>query len=269
MTWSTQTPRHGAGASPELLNTLLESVTRWYMTNNLQQHLPSCLVSNASTPSVEPEHLLQSFSLTHDQRKLEVHSLILPSGQRAIIEHYLATVSPEFPLIPAEIESMLLKHENPLRWASANKSSTGAFAISIVFAISASLATRDLDPYLACISQRCVEEVHKISERPLSPGDAVEVTRWTCTALCALCLCELVGLTSGQLWDLLGRAAATVEDLREGYQLQGMKLDSDFHRLEHSLLKLDWYVSSCLLYSVLTLDLKLDCASFSTPCPLL
>ena len=231
----------GPGNSARLLERLLKSTVHWHIANNIQ--MPKRLLPNEPSQLIELQEFktTQSFSMTYDQRKLELHSLLPPSIQRAIIEHYLKTVSTEFTLLPAERESTLLMHENPLRWSSSNKNDPCAFATSIVFAISSALVARDLDPNLSSISMLCREDVRKISLRVESPGDPIETTRWTCTALCALALCELISPTSGQLWDLLGRAASTIEDLREGCQFRYPSLDGDFRRLEHSLLKLERY----------------------------
>jgi hypothetical protein len=135
----------------------------------------------------------------------------------------------------------LLTYENPLKWSNANKNDPSAFTISIVFAISTALVTRDLDPNLSSLSARCGEDVYNLSQRSVNPGDPIETTRWTCNALCALVLCELISPISGQLWDLLGRAASTLEYLREGYQLINMELDAAFKRLECLVLKLERY----------------------------
>lgn len=150
------------------------------------------------------------------------------STQRAIIEHYLKVVSPEYALLPAERESALLVHENPLKWSSANKDDADALALSIVFAVSSALITRDLDSSLSNLSMRCIEHVHKLSQTVTSAESRTEAIRWTCTFLCALALCELIIPTSGQLWDLLGRATSVIEDLREEYQLAHVNVDGAF-----------------------------------------
>lgn len=203
--------------------------------------LPQSLLIHEPSELIGPDTFkpLPSFSITHDQRKLELYSLVPPSTQRSIIEHYLKVVSPEYTLLSTEQESALVAYENPLRWSSSNGNNPDAFAISIVFAISTTLVTRDLDPHLSTISMRCVEDMHEVSQRAVSSGDPIELTRWTCTALCALALCERISPVSGQIWDLLGRAASTMEHLREGYQLRRLSLDGDFRRLERSLLKLE------------------------------
>lgn len=156
-----------------------------------------------------------------------------------MIQHYLNTVSPEYSLLSAEHESSLMVHENPMRWSSSNKEDPLASAMSVVFAVSSALVTRDLDPHMSPISVRCIDEVQKTTERTTSAGDPVATTSWRCMALCALALCEMINPASGQLWSILGRAISTIEDLREGYRLQSTDLDSNFRRLELLLLKLE------------------------------
>jgi len=145
----------------------------------------------------------------------------------------------EYPLLSGEQESSLLAHENPLRWSSSNKEDPVASALSIVFAVSSVLVTRDLDPHMSAISVRCIDEVHRISEGGGSTGDSVMTMSLKFTALCALALCEMINPISGQLWSILGRAISTIEDLREGYRLRSMDLGGDFRRLEYSILKLE------------------------------
>ena len=237
---SPRTAYLGLGNSAWLLEHLLKIVIRWHVANNVQ--IPERLLLDEPSQLTGNEAFkpLPSFTIMNDQRKLELQSLVPPSTQRAIIEQYLKTVSPEYALLSPEEESALLMHENPLKWSSSNGSITGAFAISIVFVISTALVVRDLDPNLSIISIRCAEEMQKLIQRSVSPRDPIEVTKQTCTALCALALCELTNPVSGQLWDLLGRAVSTMDHLREGYQLRCMSLDNDFRRLECAVLKLEW-----------------------------
>ncbi len=232
----------GPGNSARLLERLLKSTIYWHLANNLP--LPKRLLPDESSQLTELQHAatLSFFPVTMDQRRLELQSLVPPSTQRAIIEHYLRVVSVEYPLLTSEVTATLLVHENPLRWSSANKDNPGALALIIVFAISSTLIARDLDPTLSTISTRCITDMHKIAQMTKSQDDRMETIRWTCTALCALALCEMINPVSGQLCDFLGRACSTIEDLREEYQLQNIGLDDAFRRLELSLLKLERYV---------------------------
>lgn len=232
----------GPGNLARFLERLLKNAIYWHLASNLP--IPKRLLRDESSKSLEPQHLANSssFHVLLDQRKLELQSLLPPSTQRAIIEHYMKVISMEYPLLTDELESAVATHENPLRWSSANKDHPGALALSIVFAISSTLITRDLDSTLSSISIRCINDVQKIAQKLKSQETRMETIRWTCTALCALALCEAINPTSGQLWDLLGRACSTIEDLREEYQLQNMEVDDAFRRLERSLLKLERYV---------------------------
>jgi hypothetical protein len=138
-----------------------------------------------------------------------------------------------------ERESDLLIHENPLKWVSSNKNDPAAFSLNIVFAISTGIITRDLDFGLASVYMRSKETVQQIFLQDNTHSTDLTATRWTCTALCALALCELSCPTSGQLWDLLGRAGATMQDLREKLLFRNSNIDADFRRLERVVLKLE------------------------------
>lgn len=229
----------GPGSSARLLECTLKSLIQWHTAHNLQ--IPKRVLPDEPSPlmGISGFRTLQSFPMAYDQRKIELHSLVPLSTQRAIIEYYSKTVSPEYTLISAEQELALLVYENPLKWSSSNKSHPDAFAISIVFAISTALVARDLDPNVSGISLRCLDDMYKVSQEFTSPADPIEVTRWECTALCALALCELINPSSGVLWDLLGRATSILDHLREGYRLRHLSLDDAFRRLERSLIKLE------------------------------
>ena len=229
----------GPGNSARLIERLVNGAVHWHISNNVQ--IPKQLHSDVPTRTTDIQGLktMVTFPVVSDHRKLELSSFVPPSTQRAMIEHYLEIISPEFTFLPIEAESTLTLHENPLKWVSSNKGSPGAWAFNIVFAISAALITRDLEPNLSSVSMRCVEDVQKLSQSYLSLADPLENARWVCTAIFALALCELVVPTSGQLWELLGRAVTTLKELREGYKLRDRILDTDFDRLEHSILKLE------------------------------
>ncbi|EXJ75646.1 uncharacterized protein A1O5_00153 [Cladophialophora psammophila CBS 110553] len=230
----------GPGSSARLVQRFLTTSANWHITNNIQ--IPRHLLPNGQshlTGLQEPRVVVPSFPITNELRKVELHSLVPPSTQRAIIEHYLKIVAPEYTLLPVEQETALLIHENPLKWISSNRDHPAASSLTIVFAISTALITRDLDSNLANVSLRNKEDIQK-----LSLGDAASqappiATSWTCAALCALALIELICPTSGQLWDLLGRAASTMQDLQEGCLLRRSDLDADLRRLERALLKLE------------------------------
>jgi len=229
----------GPGNIPRFLERLLKTAVYWHLASHMP--IPERLLRDESSKISEPQYLttLPLFHVLLDQRKLELQSLVPPSTQRAIIEHYMKVVSEQYPFLTHELESVTAMHENPLRWASANKDHSGAMALSIVFAVASTLIARDLDSTLSGISTRCINDVQKIAQKERPQGTQLETIRWTCTALCALALCEAINPTSGQLWDLLGRACSTIEGLREAYQLQNKDLDDAFLRLECSLLKLE------------------------------
>ncbi|KAK4940315.1 hypothetical protein LTR10_019531 [Elasticomyces elasticus] len=228
----------GAGNSARFLDRLLKTAVQWHIARGIP--IPRCLLPDEmSFSSVVPRTTTPSFMTTYDQRRLELYSYVPPSTQRAMIEHYLNTVSLEYPLLSGEQDSSLLVHENPLRWSSSNKENPMASALSIVFAVASSLITRDLDSQMSAISLRCIDEVQRISEGRVSTGDALTTTGLKFTALCALALCEMINPGSGQLWSILGQAISTIEDLRQGYRLRTMDSDGDFRRWQFSILKLE------------------------------
>lgn len=232
---SSETAYIGPGSSARLLNRLATSMISWHLSNELT--IPERLLPVETSPSIDAQQ--PSFPIVQDQRRFELQSLVTPATQRTIIEHYVKIISPEYTLLPAERDTATLVHENPLRWGNSNKTHPDALALSIVFAVSTTLITRDLDSNLSSMSMRCQEDVQRIPQAVVSLEDSIEKMRWTCTALCALALCEMISQASGQLWDLLGRAISTLEDLREGYQQRSMEVDSNFLRLERALLKLE------------------------------
>lgn len=234
----------GPGCLPRLLERLLKNAIYWHLAGH--RPIPKRLLRDETSQSLVPGLSTNSpsFHIVTDQRKLELQSLVPPSTQRAIIDHYMKVVSVEYPLLPHEMQVIVMMHENPLRWSSANKDHHGSLALSVVFAISSTLITRDLDSSLSGISLRCIGDVQKIALKLRVQETRMETLRWTSIALCTLALCEAINPISGQLWDLLGRACSTIEDLREEYQLQNLGLDDAFVRLERSLLKLERYVST-------------------------
>lgn len=230
----------GPGSSARLLEHLLKATVHWHLSNDVR--IPERLLpdESAQLARLRDTKPLPSFSMTFDQRKHEIHTLVPPSTQRAIIEHYLKIVSPEYPLLTTAHESALLGYENPLRWSSAHKSDPKALALYIVLAVSTALITRDLDPSLFSLSIRCREDVQRLTERVSSTAEEqIDTLQWACTAFCALGLCELIAPTSGQFWDIMGKATSTFEQLRDGYHFQSGAPDLSFRRLEHSLLKLE------------------------------
>lgn len=229
----------GPGNSARLLEHSLKMAVDWHTANYVP--IPKrLLIGELSHSTRLPcSKGSQSFPATYDHRKVDLHSLLPPSTQRAIIEHFSRTVSPRYSLLPAEQESILLKYENPLKWSNSRRNDASTIALNIIFAISTALIARDVDHNLYPIADRCKEDLQKISHGDISLSDSLEQTRWTCSALCALAFCEVINPVSGQLWDYLGRAAATMEDLRDGYRLHDLHPDEDLRRLERSLAKLD------------------------------
>lgn len=234
----------GPGNSARLSERILKSIVRWHSVHNIP--LPKCVLPDTISHMMNTLDSVtqQSFPMVYDQRKIELHTLVPPSTQRAIIEHYLKTVSPEYELLFTERGSTYLTYENPLKWSSTNRNHPAGVEISIVFAISSALVSRDIDSSVSGISVYFREDLYSLSQRAVSPEDPIETTRLICAALCALALCEFISPTSSQLWDLLGRATSTIESLREGYHIRQLNLDKSFRQLERSILKLERQVLS-------------------------
>lgn len=206
-------------------------------------------------------------TILHDPRKeAELHTLVPLATQRALLEHYSAVCGVTSPcydsLLPAEQEAALLQRagsgsDNPLKWASANRGTAGAYATTVVFAVATALAARDLKiggdgGRMAALASRFRDDVQALvgveamkgpqdnadSEHPLN---SLERTRWTATALATLVLCEMIQPVTGQMWDLLGAAISVLNDLREGYYLRhrAPETDADFVRLERTVLRME------------------------------
>ncbi|KAH8895225.1 hypothetical protein GQ53DRAFT_641221 [Thozetella sp. PMI_491] len=228
----------GPGNCAILLEKVIKAITQLLLGQN--RRIPERLLTDEPRTGryqdISPTEL---FPTLQDQRKPELHNILPPSTQRALIEHYTNVVSPEYRLLPPGQEAALLALENPARWSSSNKDDSRACGISIIFAISTALVARDLDSNLSGASIRCREELVTFSENFLYEGDVVEDTKWRCRALSAMVLLETINPASGQLWELLGRATSTLKQLHEGYQLARPDLDDEFRDIEKSILKLD------------------------------
>lgn len=229
----------GPQNSVRLSQCFLKSLASSHTSKNipLPKHLSPSDAFN--TRILEEPSVVPSFPINNDVRKTELHSLVPPSTQRAIIDHYLKVIAPEYQLFPIEQGSPLFTQENPLKWLSSNRNDPAAFKLTIVFAISSTLITRDIDSNMASISSRSRDELQKLLIGDAAQQHQPEEARRVCTAVCASALCELVCPTSGQIWDLLGRAASLMEDLQESCRLRHSDLDLGLRNLEYALLKLE------------------------------
>ena len=214
--------------------------------------MPTRLIPERLPQMAAPRERDISILPLRDQRKLALHSMMPLSTQRALIQHYMKVVAPEYSLLPSELETSLLAHDNPLRWSSSNQDNPSAIAVGIAFATSASMVARDEQPTFSSVAVRCKEDLQSLSNGGLSIADPLEATRWTCIVLASLVLAslvlaslalyELITPTSYQVWDVLGAAVSVLEYLRQGYRSRRLSLDKEFQRLECSLLKLERYL---------------------------
>lgn len=185
-----------------------------------------------------------SFPVTSDSRKIELYTLVPPSTQRGIIEHYIEVVATQFTLLSTEHESRLKSMENPLKWVGSNKNDPFTYTLLIVFAISTTLIARDIDPNLASIASRTRFEIQRLS---INDHDTNIEKELACTILCTLALCEMITPTTGQFWDLLGRAASIMQDWQEASLFPTPDLNEDRRRLERVLLKLERYINHIVI----------------------
>lgn len=240
---SAQTSYLGPRTSASLVRNLLRSAINWHTARNID--LPPRIAA-IDTLNLSERPLVNNtapFALNPDQRKAELYTIIPPSTQRALVEHYMKVVSDQYPILPAEVETELAALENPLKWASSNKVSRTAQASTIVLAISAALVTRDLDPSLSGIAVRLEQDLERMSEGDGPLGDSIETPVWMVTALFAMAILEAVSPSSRHLWDRLGIAVSAMTNLRQNQNLASTYDHVWLDRLERSILKLERCVS--------------------------
>ncbi|KIV96491.1 hypothetical protein PV10_00353 [Exophiala mesophila] len=240
----------GSGSLARLLQHLLRSALAWHLTHGAI--IPPRLVPSEDKPllsSLDPrlEDLpALLLPVPSDQRKPrpELHTLLPRAVQRAIIDHYSRTVAPTFQFLPRGQVASLVQLENPLKWSSSNRDAPQAWALSIIFAVSTSLLSRDhASTAMATIATRCAEDLNKLSQIPISTTEPIDTTRWTCRAMCAVALCSLIDATPDRLWESLGRAVSAIESLRGRYKIENTEIDEPFWRLELTMLKLECFTS--------------------------
>lgn len=177
-----------------------------------------------------------SLAITADPRKIDLHSIVPPSTQRTIVEHYLSIVHPEFQLLGRKHEAELAACENPLKTHGLKKNDAIGLSLMVVFAISTTLLARDMDANLASVAFRCRAELQTYS---LGNADRLGQAKAAVAVSCALVVCEIASPTDGQFWDLLDRAASLLRDLQQEYVLSSVDKDEDYWRLNRILLKLE------------------------------
>ncbi|KAH8646260.1 hypothetical protein BX600DRAFT_158322, partial [Xylariales sp. PMI_506] len=232
----------GPGSAACLLARIIKASLRLHLEKDWP--IPKRLLPN-QTYRVEGLQELgsaSSFVVLHDQRKEELYSILPPSTQRALIKHYINVVSPEYPFLPTGEETTLLTLENPVKKAIPSKNDRANYMINIVFAISAALVARDLEPRLSGAAMRFREDMGILCRNISIPGNRLEENKWTCRALCTLVILDIINPVTGNVWELLGTAMSSLQELREGYQVAYSSLDADFWGIEYSILKLEWSI---------------------------
>ncbi|RDL41627.1 uncharacterized protein BP5553_01606 [Venustampulla echinocandica] len=233
----------GPGSSARMMQHLLKGIVEWHFTHKGPEFETTVTPLFNPSPSIDDHGPRQNFPVTLDHRKIELATTVTPSMQRAMVEHYLKVIQPEYPLLSPDQEASLLEKENPLRWSTTNAAHADGVALTAIFAISAALISRDIDPMLSTISTTYRESLRAVSQQGSTQANIQTLSRSIITA-CFSVICEIIGPTSnGATWGLLGRALASMVELRAEYRAQSQGLDADFHRLEYSLLKLEGSIS--------------------------
>lgn len=234
-----QTSYLGTRTSASLVRNLLCSAINRHAARNID--LPPRVAAIDTLNLSEGGYVNHTapFALNPDQRKAELYTVIPPSTQRALIEHYMGAVSAQYPILPIDVETELPALENPLKWASSNKATRMAQGTTVVLAISAVLVARDIDPALSGIAVRLEQDLDSMSEGDGSLGDSVESPIWMVTALFALAIIETVSTSSRRLWERLGLAVSAMADLRQKQNLGSVYDRVWLDRLDCSMLKLE------------------------------
>lgn len=234
----------GASSSARLLERLLKGAAQWHAIHKPQTSGYAISPLVALSASVEEISLPPTFPIVVDHRKLDFSSTIPPSTQRSLIGHYLKVVQSKYPLLSAEQEADFVEQENLLRWCMANPHHSEHLVVTAVIAISTALVARDLDSGLSGVARFYGESLQRLTYETLPSTEAlVRTSTRTVMALCFCAINELVNPVTGQIWELVGRALAGVEQLRYEYVITSMPSDDEFRRLEFSLLRLERYGS--------------------------
>jgi hypothetical protein len=184
-----------------------------------------------------------SFLLPPEWRDYRNLSTMPLSTQRSLMEHYWKVIQSKYPLLSREQEILLLERENPIKWSMEHTNHPDSLALTAIFAISMALVARDLDSNflsLAATARRSLELTAENIES--SSSNSIEAEKQRITVLCFSAILELVHPISGDIWEVVGRADAGMEQLRANLLALPMMVDDDFRRLEFSLLKIERYV---------------------------
>lgn len=228
----------GPGSSARLIQHLLKSAVEWHLTHKSPEFevtVKPLLSSFSSLDALRPSKTL----VILDYKMIELSSIVTPSTQRALVEHYFNVVQAEYPLLSPDQEIFFLEKENPLRWCAANPSHTDSMPFIAVLAISSALFARDFDSKLTTISVAC-KEYFRVSSTLDDTRQTIQTRHRSIMKGCFSTICEMVAPTAeGVTWYILGRALASMAELRDEYRAQLIAQDPEFHRLEYCLLKLD------------------------------
>lgn len=164
----------GPASTASLLRTLLKGASDWHMRFKPEtfDQTTKPLLQAASGRKNQQSSLL-SFPTKIHQQNLDVASIVPPTTQKALLNHYLKVVQPQYPLLSPAQELAILEHENALRWASSASNHADNLITAAVLAISCLLVARDLDPSLSVVSIMCKDLFETVSSRQEGPPNSI------------------------------------------------------------------------------------------------
>lgn len=222
----------GPGSTARLMERLMKQTAEWLIQIENSSPILSTLSKN-----IEYTSQISIFSLNIDHRKLDISSFIPPSTQRSLIRHYLKVVQTQYPLLSAEQEEFLIEQEAPLRYNSKQIGQMDRLAITAIFAISTALVARDIDSNMSGVVNYYDELLQRNAEQTFSHASRTTCSSGTVIALCFLAIKELVCPTNHQVWELVGRALASMEQYQNC--CSPSVLDTEYTRLKLCLAKLE------------------------------
>ncbi len=230
----------GPGNSAAVVKRLLTEIGSKHITSNSKTSEEAVAQFLSVAASEHDRKDSPSFPLYDDHRDLDLPAMIPPTTQNCLIEHYLTVVQPIFPLLSQRRQKSIIRHENPLQWSMENFGRPDANIIIAVLAISTSLVARDIDAKLLNVSDLTRSLLQRLEHGfVLADEMSIEASKQKITILCFQAIYEFVNPTSGQVWDIVGRALASLEQLRLNYHSGSTSLDDDYRRLELSFLILE------------------------------
>jgi hypothetical protein len=232
----------GSGSSAQLIDRLLRGTVEWHITNKSQKSAYTMAPLLSLAAAIDSDNGPSLF-LHLEERNCRSLSTVPLSTQRSLMEHYWKVIQSKYPLLSREQEILLLERENPLKWSMEHTTHPDSLALTAIFAISMALVARDLDSNFLSLASGARKSFELIAENIESCfNNSIEAAKQRITVLCFSAVLELVHPISGDIWEVIGRAVANMEQLRASLLAIPMMVDDDFRRLELSLLKIERYI---------------------------